>query len=125
MFVEVLDIGFYRGNIGFKVGDVLPEVIQCGYYVYNCIFYHHFKHYLTHRCYFQFILVHFRYNLRVCCFCGGVRDSIIRLYVVFILPGMLVNEVNDMVLDVLYGKSSIFCNEVPGFFIGFLNNHYI
>ena len=113
MLVVGLDDGVYRGNVGFKVSEVLPEVICFGSHVDYWLYSLHW------------LLVHLCHNLKVWDFCGIVIDIMIHLGRFFIPPGLLNNVGHVVIIDVLYGKYSVLCNEVPGISIVFINNKYI
>ena len=36
MMVEIIYVGVYPSDVGFKVGEVFPKVISCGSYVNYC-----------------------------------------------------------------------------------------
>ena len=63
-------------------------------------------------CSLHYVFVRFRHNPQVCGFGDGIIDAMIHLDIVLSLPGLLENVDHDVIIDVLYGKSSVYCNEV-------------
>ena len=61
----------------------------------------------------------------MCGFGDGIWYAMIHMDGVLGLPGLLVNIIHGVILDVFYGKSSILWNEVPGVSVGVIYNHYL
>ena len=72
MLVGSLDAGFYRGDVSFKLGEILPNALSGGFCVNYFLFHQKFKQQLTHRCFLHCAFIEFHHNLQVCGFVDGI-----------------------------------------------------